>query len=354
VGKRIGRFAFESLLGRGGMGEVYKAWDENLHRYVAIKLIRPGHASSDDLARFRREAMLAAALDHPNIAPVFDVGEQDAQPYIVMKYIDGATLDKAHLADLRRLVSIMRDVARAVGCAHSQTPPVIHRDIKPQNVMLDRAGRAYVMDFGLAKSLSQGPSTLTASVACMGTPAYMAPEQARGRVKEVDARTDVYSLGASLYMLLAGKCPHPAETPQEMLFRIGTEPPDPLRRVRPDVPAALEAIVTKAMAREKADRYANASEMADALEAYLEGRAPSKAAPSAQRRPLRAFFLAAMAASLAMVGAAAVYYFVAQHKAQVEAKARDELRLKAEADARLAAEEETYLSGEPHVVGRMN
>ncbi len=282
----FGRYIRTARLGAGGMGEVWKAYDPDLRRWVALKFLR--HDDPEELARFRREAQTAATLNHPNIAAVYEVGEQAGRPFIAMQYIEGATLAALPRSDVRVLVDIVRHAALAVHAAHQSG--VVHRDIKPLNIMVEgsRGGstrrtpssglRVYVMDFGLAKS--PGGSSISISGTVIGTPAYMPPEQARGELREIDARSDVYALGATLYDLLTGRAPFSESNIIDMLLKVATEEPRPVRQTNAACDPDLETIVMKCLEKEKARRYATAIELAEDLERWLQGdpilaRAPS-------------------------------------------------------------------------------
>jgi tetratricopeptide (TPR) repeat protein len=249
----------------GGMGVVYRAWDRELGREVAIKvLLETPEAKDQSIARLKREAQLAGRLTHPNIVAVheFATWKDSGRPYIVMQYVDGKSLGEAGIRDFRELARVMAKASRAVQGAHDKG--VVHRDLKPQNVLLDRAGNVYLTDFGLA--LDQGTSSGGSSGDVVGTPAFMAPEQAAGL--GADARSDVYSLGATLYFLATGKPPARGGTPEEVLAdAVGGIPP-PVRKLRSDCPEHLERIIAKAMAKRREDRYGTALELAEALEAY--------------------------------------------------------------------------------------
>ncbi len=258
-------------VGRGGMGTVWKAWDRKLTRWVAIKFLNA--QDEEDFARFEREAKLAARLRHPNIAAVFDVGEAPSrQPgqktvrYLAMEFIDGSPLAPRADLPLRAWIDIFIRVARAVETAHKAG--VVHRDIKPQNIMLTRELWPYVMDFGLAKTLRTG-SSISISGVVTGTPSYMPPEQARGQNREVDERSDVYALGATMYSVLTGREPYGGETAMDVLLQVCTVGPAPPREVRADLPEELAAIIEKSMAREKTARHQSAGEVADDLQRTL-------------------------------------------------------------------------------------
>lgn len=265
------RYEFISTLGRGGMGSVYKARDRRLGRIVALKFI---HGDDPGLIqRFLQEARAQARLTSPHICKIHEAGFVDSKPYIAMELVDGASLDKAGPSlSLVEKVQVTRDVAMAMHLAHEEG--IVHRDLKPSNIMLERLGggrlRPVVMDFGLARdsgaSASQG---LTESGAVIGTPAYMSPEQARGEARRLDRRSDVYSLGATLYDLLSGKPPFQDETVVNLLLKVVNEPPVPLRSQLPDVPEALELIVSKCLNKEAEQRYPSALALAQDLDRYL-------------------------------------------------------------------------------------
>jgi serine/threonine protein kinase len=267
----LGRFISVTELGRGAMGTVQKAWDTILGRWVAIKLLRTGATDAEELDRFRREAMVVASLDHPNIAPIYDVFEHGGRLAIVMKYIAGRTLDDVYLKEgarpvtVDRAVRIIRDVCLGVGYAHNRG--FVHRDLKPSNLIMDEDGRVFVLDFGLVKVLVK--ESITDFGRMMGTPNFMSPELAMGLAREVDARTDIFSLGATLWTLLMGTTPFKGKSPLEIVRRIMNDPTPVLRTRRPDVPEEIEAIVFKAMHKDRDVRYATAVDMATALNSCL-------------------------------------------------------------------------------------
>jgi len=260
---KLGKYALREKLGQGGMGVVYKAWDEQLGRWVALKFLTGG--DREDQRRFLREAQTSARVHHPNIVPVFEVGELEGRLFIAMQHVAGSTLDRAKLP-ARALLEAMRDVALAIHQAHKQG--IIHRDLKPGNIMVTPERQAFVMDFGLAKP-ERADSSISASGVVLGTPHYMSPEQATGRVSAVDLRADVYSLGATLYHMLAGRPPHVGETSMAVLMRALNEDPPPLRTLVPEVPRDVETIVHKAMERDRERRYPSAAALAKDLERYL-------------------------------------------------------------------------------------
>jgi eukaryotic-like serine/threonine-protein kinase len=269
---RFGDFELQEEIGRGGMGIVYKAWEEKLQRHVALKMILRGtQASESDLARFRGEAGAAAALSHPNIVPIYQVGEQDGQPYFVMKLVPGRTLAsvvKAGPLPPRRAAEHLLAVAEAVSHAHARG--VLHRDLKPSNILLDENDQPLVTDFGLAKRVEGGPS-LTGTGAVLGTPSYMAPEQADSNPAAIGNRTDVYSLGAILYELLTGRPPFLAASLMETFLLVRTEEPVRPRALNPQIDPDLELICRKCLEKRPEHRYAGAAELAKDLRAYLDG-----------------------------------------------------------------------------------
>jgi serine/threonine-protein kinase len=266
----FGDFELQEEIGRGGMGVVYKAWDPKLQRHVALKMIsRGGLASASELARFKCEAGAAAALGHPHIVPVYQVGEQDGQPYFVMKLIAGRTLAslvKDGPLPPRRAAEYVRAIADAVNHAHSRG--VVHRDLKPSNIIIDADDQPLVTDFGLAKRVENGAS-LTATGAILGTPSYMAPEQADADAHHAGSAIDVYSLGAILYELLTGRPPFLAATTLETLILVRTEEPVRPRALNPRIDADLELICQRCLEKQPQHRYPAAADLARDLQAYL-------------------------------------------------------------------------------------
>jgi tetratricopeptide (TPR) repeat protein/predicted Ser/Thr protein kinase len=262
----LGKYVVVAELGRGGMGAVYKAWDTQLKRWCAVKLLM-GTGAKDELARFRREAQTAAALRHPNIVGIYEVTDAGDKHLIAMEFIEGSTLAGEKLPALKA-ADLLSQVARAVEYAHSKG--VIHRDLKPHNVMLDKEGRPWVMDFGLAKTLD-GPSHLTVQGTVVGTPSYMAPEQAEGKTSKVDRRSDVYSLGAVLYETLTGKPPFKGPNPVETLRMVVNEEPVPPSRLNAAVLKDLETIVLKCLDKDRDKRYPSAMALAEDLERFARG-----------------------------------------------------------------------------------
>lgn len=268
--RSFGDYELVEELGRGGMGVVYKGRQTSLDRTVAIKMISRGRLASDeDLARFRAEAEAAAGLDHPGIVPVYEVGQHAGQPYFSMKYIAGETLS-ARLADgplaPQEAARLLSKVARAIEFAHDHG--LLHRDLKPANILIDAAGEPHVTDFGLAKRI-EGDSSLTASGAILGTPMYMAPEQAAGTRGELSPATDVYSLGSVLYQMLTGRPPFQAATPVDTILLLLEQDPPPPHLMNPKVDRDLEMIALKCLQKPPDLRYASAGALADDLDRYL-------------------------------------------------------------------------------------
>ncbi|MBI3823432.1 MAG: serine/threonine protein kinase [Planctomycetes bacterium] len=267
----FGDYELLEEIGRGGMGVVYKAWDKKLQRHVALKTILRGiHATPADLGRFRSEAQAAGGLTHPNIVPVYQVGEFDGQAYFCMKHVVGRTLAAA-MADKplhpRDAARYMIAIARAVQHAHEKG--ILHRDLKPSNILIDENDEPLVTDFGLAKRV-EGGETMTHTGAIVGTPSYMAPEQAEGARNPTPA-CDVYSLGAILYELLTGRPPFLAASAVETLLLVRSEEPVRPRALNPQIDVDLEFICRKCLEKRPEHRYASAAKLADDLEAFLQG-----------------------------------------------------------------------------------
>jgi serine/threonine-protein kinase len=260
------RYVFERELGRGGMATVYLAQDVKHDRPVALKLLHPELAASLGPDRFQREIKLAARLQHPHILTVHDSGETAGQLWFTMPYVEGESL-RERLRRERQLavedaVRITREAAQALQYAHEHG--VVHRDIKPENLLLTQDGNTLVADFGIARALG-GEERLTQTGMAIGTPAYMSPEQASGE-KTIDARTDIYSLGAVLYEMLAGEPPYTGPTAQAIILKRFTEPVPSVRRGRPSVPEGVDQAIQRALAPVPADRFATAAEFGRALQ----------------------------------------------------------------------------------------
>ncbi len=302
-GTRLGRYEIRSLLGAGGMGEVYLAHDTTLRRQVALKLLPADFtANKDRLRRFEDEAFAASSLNHPNILTIYEIGAEDGHPFIATEFIDGESL-RQHInhgrMELSEVLEIGIQMASAVAAAHAAS--IVHRDIKPENTMLRRDGIIKVLDFGLAKLTNQEEPSLdteaatralynTAPGKVMGTVSYMSPEQARG--KEVDTRTDIWSLGVMLYEMVAGHTPFESETVTDILAGIVKSAPSPLAKYAPDAPAEVERIITKTLEKSCEERYQTAKDLLIDLrhlkrrldaEAEMERTATSDAVRSVSR-----------------------------------------------------------------------
>jgi WD40 repeat protein len=337
------RFADYELLGeiaRGGMGVVFRARQVSLNRVVALKMILAGQfASAADVQRFRTEAEAAAALDHPNIVPIYEVGTHEGQHYFSMRLIEGRSLAEeiarqdakeleasSPLRSLRLGAQLLVAVARAVHYAHQRG--ILHRDLKPANILLDKEGQPHVTDFGLAKKV-EGGSDVTRSGAVVGTPSYMAPEQARGE-KGLSTAADVYSLGAVLYELLSGRPPFRADSPLDTLLQVLDREPEPPRRLNPSADPDLGTICLKCLDKDPQRRYASAEELARDLERWLAGETiqarPStrweRAVKWARRRPAASALIAVSAASLAALLALAGFLW---RNAELRAEAVQDL-----------------------------
>src|SRR5215475_1119160 len=325
IGKLIGHYRIESLIGVGGMGKVYLARDERLGRKAAVKLL-PDSLTTDDtqLSRFKNEARAASALNHPNILTVYEIGAEGDVQFIATEFIEGVTL-RAALGSGRmstqRALEIAVQVASALAAAHDAG--VVHRDIKPENIMLRPDGYAKVLDFGIAKLTEQTPASdhhrvettallQTRPGLVLGTAHYMSPEQARGQ--KVDARSDIWSLGVVLYEIVTGNPPFRGETPSDCIAAILTAEPAPLSSVSPDVPAKLESILQKALRKNSDDRYQTIKEMLgelrnlktkfEAENSLSQTKSIGDSNASEVKRPKRALLVALVAAILAAVAVA--------------------------------------------------
>lgn len=268
-----GRYKLLERVGTGGMAEVYRARDELLGREVAVKVLSERLSQDRSFVeRFRREAQSAANLNHPNIVSLYDYGSEGSSYYIVMEFIEGRSLAEIISEDApllpERAAEIASDVAAALERAHSAG--IVHRDIKPGNIMITTAGRTKVTDFGIARAIGPGDQTMTQTGMVIGTASYLSPEQAQG--DPVDARSDVYSVGIVLYEMLAGKPPFAGDTPLAVAYKHVREDPRRLAQVNPDVPGALDAIVMKALSKNPVNRYAHAGEMHSDLERFRAGQ----------------------------------------------------------------------------------
>ena len=312
--KSFGKYILLKEIGRGGAGIVYKAWQRDLNKIVALKIlphesdtaagIKTPFGDVEDVKRFYNEIRAHADLKHPNIVPILDFGSVDNHFYYTMKYIEGVTLDgvvregiderafqttfitdiasvpdparretarivKGKGMALGKALELMRHVAGAVDAAHKHG--IYHRDIKPANIIIDKAAVPWLMDFGLAKVTEIGDSSYVKGV-IMGTPYYMHPEQALGDMEQVDNLSDIYSLGAVLYEMVSGFCPYTGKTPDEVLAALPKDPPESIRTHVKELTEEVTCIIEKAMAREKRDRYPSAKALADDLVNYLEGK----------------------------------------------------------------------------------
>ncbi len=282
---KLGEYILQKPIGKGAMGQVWLARQESLDRMVAVKVLPKELAGDPSFrARFEREAKAAAALIHPNVIQIYSFGIEQNVPYFAMEFVRGEDLSvkirKGQKYTIREAVKIASDVARALECAHERN--LVHRDIKPGNIMIAHNGVVKVMDFGLAKAAS-AQSSITQPGLIMGTPSYMSPEQGMG--KELDVRSDMYSVGVVLYKLLTGEVPFTADTPTAVIFRHIYEEPKSVRELNPEVPEELERIVNRLMAKSPDDRYRTPTELIADLEAFLGGTTTTTAAQAAPAAP---------------------------------------------------------------------
>lgn len=273
--EQIGRYEVKSELGRGGMATVYKAYDPRFEREVAVKVL-PREMLHDPQfrVRFEREAKTVASLEHPAIVPVYDVGEEDGQPYFVMRYMTGGSLSeriKSNSLSLADTAKIIERLASALDEAHAKG--VVHRDLKPGNILFDHISEPYVSDFGIAK-IAQAPGSATVTGGgIIGTPAYMSPEQAQG--DKVDGRSDIYALGVIVFEMLTGRQPYESDTPMAVVVKHITDPVPHILDSNPNLPAEIEPVIERAMAKNRDERYPNAKEFSQALTAVAKGESPT-------------------------------------------------------------------------------
>ena len=269
---KIGRYEIKSELGRGGMATVYRGYDPLFEREVAVKVLPSEllHSDPQFKLRFEREAKIIASLEHPSIVPVYDVGEDNGQPYFVMRYMNGGSLSeriKTKVLTIEEAAKILGQLAPGMDEAHVKG--IIHRDLKPSNILFDGKGVPYISDFGIAK-LSQAQSGNVTGSAIIGTPAYMAPEQAQGT--GVDGRTDIYAVGIILFEMLTGRQPYEADTPMAVAFKHITDPVPQILLSNPNLPDEVEPIIQTAMAKNKDDRFATAGDLVEALRTVASGQ----------------------------------------------------------------------------------
>lgn len=269
IGENVGRYRITEQLGQGGMATVYRAYDANLDRYVAIKVLH--QAFNEDpafLTRFKREAQIVARLRHPHLVTIHEFAEHQNRPYLVMEFVEGETL-KAHLKNaeytLNDTLNIMRPVCAALAYAHETG--ILHRDIKPSNILIDTRGTPYITDFGLARMVQAGESTLSQDM-MLGTPQYISPEQAQG-IRDLGPETDIYSLGIVLYQMIVGRVPFSADTPYAIVHDHIYKPLPLPSSVNPNVPAEIERVLLKTLAKEPQDRYNTATALIEDLESSI-------------------------------------------------------------------------------------
>jgi len=339
--RRLGDYELLEELARGGMGVVYKARQISLNRVVAVKMILAGQlASPGEVQRFRLEAENAAGLDHPHIVPIYEIGEHAGQHYYSMKLIEGGSLAEQvgrFVGDPRGAARLVATVAEAVHHAHQCG--ILHRDLKPGNILLDGRGRPLVTDFGLAKRVAGDAGQTQSGVVC-GTPSYMAPEQAAGQAKRLTTAADVYALGAILYELLTGVPPFKAETHLATMMQVLNSEPAPPSRLRPKVPRDLETICLKCLRKDRGERYATVKELVDDLRRFQAGE-PIQARPVGaagrawrwcRRNPAVAGLQAGIAAAL-IAGTLVSSYFALEarrtaEQLRVALRERDEAKRK--------------------------
>src|SRR5438094_5887100 len=351
AGMSFGEYQLIEQIARGGMGVVWRAHQLSLSRTVAIKVIAAAElATPDFVERFRREAEAAASLDHPNIVPIYEIGECNGLHFFSMKLIEGPTLAQRiagagpRLTDFRAAVQLLCPIARAVHYAHQRG--ILHRDLKPNNILLDTRGVPHLTDFGLAKLIEQ-ESTITRTVALLGTPSYMSPEQDSGNLKGVTTAADVYGLGAVMYELLTGQPPFAGGTTLETIRQVLDKEPRRPSLIQPRVDRDLETICLKCLEKEPSRRYGSAEALADDLERWLREE-PIVARPVGQverlwrwskRNPVVAGLTAAVVLLLAVVAGVASVGYVQTKLALNEAEKAEEKATREAKHAREAEQE---------------
>lgn len=297
---QFGKYVLVSELGRGGAGVVWKAWQKDLNKIVALKIlshesqtgagIETPYGDAEDIKRFYNEIRAAADLSHENIVPILDFGIEQNHFYYAMKYIEGHTVDtlacSSRRPTLEIALKIIYDVCLSLGYAHKKG--IFHRDIKPSNIIVDNGGKPWIMDFGLAKIAHMGDPAYVKGV-IMGTPYYMPPEQASGDMEKVDALSDIYSLGAVLYELVTGVCPYSDKSPEAVVSMLLNEPPASPRSLNKDLPASVDKVIRKAMQREKQSRYLHCGQFAEDIRCCLSGQDPMHANSVTKRSLLDVF-----------------------------------------------------------------
>jgi serine/threonine protein kinase len=280
--KYFGQYELLSEIARGGMGIVYRARQRNLNRIVALKMILSGAiAAPEDVKRFYTEAEAAASLEHPNIVPIYEIGEYEGQHFFSMALVDGKSLAeplKGGPLGAKEAAAIMAKVADAIDYAHSKG--VIHRDIKPANILIDAKGDPKITDFGLAR-IDEGDSILTRTGLILGTPSFMPPEQASGKVRNIGAHSDVYSIGATLYCLMTGQAAFQGASPLETLNMVLNEPAKEPRSIVPSIPKDLQTICMKCLEKKPQDRYPSAGAVSKDLNRFLNGEPITARPPNA-------------------------------------------------------------------------
>jgi predicted Ser/Thr protein kinase len=310
IGTKLGNCEIQRKLGAGGMGAVYLARHVGLDKPVAVKVMAAGLLGSEEnVERFKREARTAAKLEHANIVQVYDVSEFPGGHFIVMQYVDGQSVDRIleqkGKLPVEQAVQLVRRIATALAAAHKAG--IIHRDIKPANVLISKDGQVKVLDFGLARNVESGQS-ISSTGQIVGTPHYMAPEQAQGQ--KVDARTDIYALGATFYHLVTGQRCFDGLTPLSICIKHVQEHPKPPHEVNPDVPTSVSAVIARMMAKDPAARYQSAEELASAL-GTLSSATARTVVPGGAVAPRKRPVAAAVPIGLALVAAVVIVVWIA-------------------------------------------